>query len=557
MKKYSTLLLSSSLLFASLNSPSVILAHESQTPPPPISSNNDVSSVIETQTSATTSETAVSLSSSLSVTQNEQTLSIIFHRNNQQKNLKIQYAIWSDENGQDDLKWYTAGAQQTDIPIANYKAGSYTLHSYISVDNKMVFLEEGHFSIAKSQPSLTATISTPGTIRILAQNLPSETQRVQIPVWSHDKGQDDLVWYTAHKQTDGSYLLQVDLKKHNFSTGHYAIHLYAYDGVGKQIHFAHSDVLVQENHIPSSTGPSIRLENPQFSIGKYQIAITDTASNKPIQSVQVATWSTANQSNIKWRTASLQNGKYVATIDFQEHQQLTGLYQNHVYITYSDGSRTRYVADTADLSPARLPLQFEATVGSIGTLTATIKNVYGTEPVRFAVWSDESGQDDLKWYASSAFQTRAYKANIPLSQHTGTGKYHIHAYQGNTGLGAFSTTISASQKQPITPNTYPIGQCTWGVKELAPWVGNYWGNANQWAISARAKGFKTGNTPVVGAIAVWTSGYYGHVAVVTEVQSNTRIRVKEANYAGKQYISDFRGWFNPVADGVTTYIYPN
>lgn len=44
---------------------------------------------------------------------------------------------------------------------------------------------------------------------------------------------------------------------------------------------------------------------------------------------------------------------------------------------------------------------------------------------------------------------------------------------------------------------------------------------------------------------------------MTEVASPTRIRVKEANYAGKQYIGDFRGWFNPVADGVTEYIYPN
>ncbi len=24
-------------------------------------------------------------------------------------------------------------------------------------------------------------------------------------------------------------------------------------------------------------------------------------------------------------------------------------------------------------------------------------------------------------------------------------------------------------------NTYPVGQCTWGAKQVAPWVGNYWG----------------------------------------------------------------------------------
>lgn len=55
-------------------------------------------------------------------------------------------------------------------------------------------------------------------------------------------------------------------------------------------------------------------------------------------------------------------------------------------------------------------------------------------------------------------------------------------------------------------NTYPIGQCTWGAKVLAPWVGNYWGNANQWLVSGSAAGHATGTTPQVGAVAVWTTG---------------------------------------------------
>ena len=61
-------------------------------------------------------------------------------------------------------------------------------------------------------------------------------------------------------------------------------------------------------------------------------------------------------------------------------------------------------------------------------------------------------------------------------------------------------------------NSYPVGQCTWGVKELAPWASNWWGNANTWAIYASAQGYKTGSVPVVGAIAVWDGGEYGHVA---------------------------------------------
>ncbi|MBK5127665.1 CHAP domain-containing protein [Streptococcus parasanguinis] len=107
-------------------------------------------------------------------------------------------------------------------------------------------------------------------------------------------------------------------------------------------------------------------------------------------------------------------------------------------------------------------------------------------------------------------------------------------------------------------SSYPVGECTWGAKVLAPWAGNFWGNGGQWAASAAADGFRTGSQPQVGAIACWNDGGYGHVAVVTAVQSTTSIQVSESNYLGNRSIGNYRGWFNPVnAQGTVTYIYPN
>ena len=107
-------------------------------------------------------------------------------------------------------------------------------------------------------------------------------------------------------------------------------------------------------------------------------------------------------------------------------------------------------------------------------------------------------------------------------------------------------------------SSYPVGECTWGAKVLAPWAGDYWGNGAQWAASAAAAGFRTGSQPQVGAIACWNDGGYGHVAVVTAVQSPTSIQVSESNYLGIRSIGNYRGWFNPVnAQGTVTYIYPN
>ena len=112
-----------------------------------------------------------------------------------------------------------------------------------------------------------------------------------------------------------------------------------------------------------------------------------------------------------------------------------------------------------------------------------------------------------------------------------------------------------------TPNTYPVGQCTWGVKSLAPWAGNNWGNAKNWIASAQAAGHSVGATPVAGAIAVWPNdgGGYGHVAYVTSASGANSIQVMESNYAGNMSISNYRGTFDPTSSahgGSVYYIYP-
>lgn len=119
------------------------------------------------------------------------------------------------------------------------------------------------------------------------------------------------------------------------------------------------------------------------------------------------------------------------------------------------------------------------------------------------------------------------------------------------------SVLSVSHDQS---NTYPVGQCTWGVKSLAPWVGNYWGNANQWGDSARRAGFRTGHTPQVGSVIVFPNVMYegenyGHVAYVTAVNSDGTIEVLEANWGGNQQIGNYRGAFTPSSDAY--YIYPN
>ena len=121
------------------------------------------------------------------------------------------------------------------------------------------------------------------------------------------------------------------------------------------------------------------------------------------------------------------------------------------------------------------------------------------------------------------------------------------------------SSSAASNNARYDAKSYYVGECTWGVKSQVSWVGPYWGNANQWVASARAEGFSVGTTPQVGAVAVWVGGAYGHVALVTAVESSTNIQVSESNYMGRRYIGNHRGWFNPTttSEGTVYYIYPS
>ncbi|WJI91435.1 COG3942 and LysM peptidoglycan-binding domain-containing protein [Weissella viridescens] len=106
---------------------------------------------------------------------------------------------------------------------------------------------------------------------------------------------------------------------------------------------------------------------------------------------------------------------------------------------------------------------------------------------------------------------------------------------------AATPAASASHAVTDASNTYPAGQCTWFVKNAAPWAGNYWGNATNWAASAAAAGFSVSGTPQVGSIAVFGAGVggadsvYGHVAMVDAVNPDGTITISEGNYAGMAY----------------------
>lgn len=77
-------------------------------------------------------------------------------------------------------------------------------------------------------------------------------------------------------------------------------------------------------------------------------------------------------------------------------------------------------------------------------------------------------------------------------------------------------------------NGYDYGYCTWYVATQLPVPAN-WGNANTWAYYAALSGWRVSGVPTVGAIAQTSAGSEGHVAIVTAVNPDGSIQIRDMN----------------------------
>ena len=173
---------------------------------------------------------------------------------------EVRVPIWSDKNGQDDLTWYHAdkqsdGSYKVHVDKASHKgdAGTYSVHLYYMLDGKRTYITETTATVPESQVAgkLTITNQTSNGFDVVVTNVSGggkTVQEVRVPIWSDKNGQDDLTWYHADKQSDGSYKVHVDTASHKGDAGTYSVHLY-YMLDGKRTYITETTATVPESHI--------------------------------------------------------------------------------------------------------------------------------------------------------------------------------------------------------------------------------------------------------------------------------------------------------------------
>ena len=250
-------------------------------------------------------------------------------------------------------------------------------------------------------------------------------REVLIPVWSKANGQDDIIWYTAHKSSGGDYYIDVDIRNHHYSTGTYYIHVYITDTTGRQF-FACS----AEQEIDMMPGTLTVTKNNE---NEYTLELTGVNVPGGIRQIQFPVWSNVNgQDDIVWYSAARVSSQvYRCRISVANHRGL-GQFIVHAYAQMPDNSNIFLgAAGFTTAAPSVGQVQASAADRTRGRFTVRISGVKNGGLIRqlqVPVWSKED-QSDIVWYTASRDSKGDYIVNVDISRHGfNCGTYHVHTY---------------------------------------------------------------------------------------------------------------------------------
>lgn len=315
-----------------------------------------------------------------------------------------------------------------------------------SVDYTERFTASASAEVDATQGNLSGTISivnnnpTLGSFDVVISNVkaPNGVETVSVPIWSEINGQDDIIWYTANRQNNGTYTVNVKASAHKNSTGLYNVHLYYVqkDGQLTGVGGTTTQVFIGKTSEQLKPKVSFAIENNNAKNGTFDAVITNITAPLGVKEVLVPTWSLEkSQDDLIWHKASKQtDGSYRVTIKASEHKGIKRNYRADAYIVDNSNNR-HYIAEkvvAVDYARPSGVLTIENNNTAAGTFDAVVRNIVaptGLKEVLVPSWSLAGGQDDLTWHKATRQADGSYRVTIKATDHkNSTGKYRADAY---------------------------------------------------------------------------------------------------------------------------------
>ncbi|WP_422804510.1 LD-carboxypeptidase LdcB/DacB [Streptococcus sp. FT1-55] len=340
-------------------------------------------------------------------------------------------------------------------------ADSHQWISYVSYSGTRRYIP-----IALSTQPVKPAIERTGKLTIDSQNNgdfnvvvsevsdPNGIAEVKVPVWTDKSGQDDLVWYDAAKQSDGTYKVAVKLSDHKNERGIYNVHLYYIDKTGKMSGVTATQTTVAQPK-DERTG-TLSIQNQ--SNGDFNVIVSNVSDSNGIAGVKVPVWTDkSGQDDLVWYDATKQSdGTYKAAVKLSDHKNERGIYNVHLYYIDKTGSKhgvtatQTTVAQPKDERTGTLSIQNQSN-GDFNVIVSNVSDSNGIAEVKVPVWTDKSGQDDLVWYDAAKQSDGTYKVAVKLSDHKNErGTYNVHLYYiDKTGSKHGVTATQTTVAQPV------------------------------------------------------------------------------------------------------------
>ncbi|MEG2158200.1 MAG: GBS Bsp-like repeat-containing protein, partial [Bacteroidaceae bacterium] len=254
----------------------------------------------------------------------------------------VKLAVWGSPNGQNDLAWYTAGADGlgnwiVDVPLSSHKeVGLYYADVWASAQGATKYVGNAVFDVPKpSAKSAIENVDTnKGTFDVVVSDVKSDfgIAAVKVPVWSLESGGADLIWYTATKQPNGTYRASINTRNHRAAVGKYFADVYIVDANGSSSYVNGSTTDMPVGNITVSA-------TTDFSSGVATVKATGPYLDR-VEGVQFPVWSAAGGgADLVWYSGiKASDGSWSAKVPLSQHR-FTGDYYVHVYANAGGISR--------------------------------------------------------------------------------------------------------------------------------------------------------------------------------------------------------------------------
>ena len=268
---------------------------------------------------------------------------------------------------------------------------------------------------------------------------PNGVRTVSVPIWSETGGQDDLVWYTANRQANGTYIVNVKAENHKNSTGLYNVHLYYVQNNGQMTGVGGTTTTVaigKKNQTPVSADLTIAKSEKD---GTFTITAKNLQGFDGYKEVKIPFWSHANgMKDIIWYTPTRQaDGSYTVTAKASDHENADGKYEAQVFYVDAQGQnkfvKKAFIDYTATKPANAVAADLTITKSEKdGTFTITAKNLQGFDgykEVKIPFWSHANGMKDIIWYTPTRQADGSYTVTAKASDHENAdGKYEAQVF---------------------------------------------------------------------------------------------------------------------------------